>query len=297
VKLCGGVLPVALLVFSLLGCQSTPLRSMGLDGAPLPIDDARADEVLLNYFSEMDGRTGLRGSARVSLVGPDFNLNRPQRIVVERPGRVRFEVLALFDQLAAILVSDGDRYGFYDASTEKISRGYVTPRFLWDLAKIDLAPEQLVGLLLGAPEPSPGLARAGVWLEPDGRIVVAFAWPSGTPPAGCEMDLERGRFDSACYVDPSALADGGELFLFDREGRLVEIRSLAASGALRYRAIFEGYEALGGEGGVVFPKRVTIRSPGVESEARFDWKRVMLASDLSDRLFVLPQARRPGQGG
>ena len=284
-------------VLLLVGCQTAPRRSVDIAGASLPIDDARADVFLSDYFAQASERTGLRGSARVSLTGPDFRLNRPQRIVVERPGRLRFEVLGLFDQLAAVLVSDGRRFGFFEASTRRISRGHVTPTLLWDLAKIDLAPEEMVGLLLGAPEPSAGLSRAGVWLSAKGGVVVAFAWASHDQPEICDAEPERRRFDAVCYVSAAGLADGGEVFYFDSEGRLVEFHSLESGGELRFRAVFEKYSALAGSDGVIFPNQVTVQSPSVESEATFVWKRVMLDSPLSDRLFTLPEGPNERQGG
>ena len=66
---------------------------------------------------------------------------------------------------------------------------------------------------------------------------------------------------------------------------------------LRYRARFEDYAGLGeGEDRVEFPNLVTIESPAVRSQARFAWKRVMLATAVSDRLFQLP-ARGAERGG
>ncbi len=297
----GAILRVALLVFALSssGCRwlppSPPLVSS--TGTPLSIDDERASRVLETYLEATRDRRGLRGSARVALSGPDFKLNRPQRIVVERPARIRFEILGLFDQLAAVLVTDGRRFGFFEASSGQISRGRVSSRLLWNLAKIDLSPEEVVGLLLGTPEPAPGLARASVWLEPDGRLAMAFAWPSEARPEPCRADLTRGLFERDCFVPQAALAFGGEVFFCDEAGYLVEQRSLEADGLIRFRASFDRYEVLEGADGVNFPMRVTIRSPGVDSLARFEWKRVMLASELSDRLFRLPLRRSPGMGG
>jgi hypothetical protein len=265
-------------------------------GTPLAIDDARAGRILEAYLAVSEGRTGLRGSARVAVSGPDFKLNRPQRIVVERPARLRFEILGLFDQLAAVLATDGRQFGFFDASTGEISRGRVSPALLWELAKIDLTPEEAVGILLGAPRPSPGLARAGVWVERNGRMALAFAWPPEDSPRACRVDPTSGLFDRDCFVGEAALAGGGEVFIFDAEGQLVELRSLEFEGVIRYRVVFERYEPLEGADGVFFPMRITIRSPGVDSEARFDWKRIMLASELSDRLFRLPERRKSGQG-
>jgi len=292
------VRPVALILLALFlaGCRGTQPLLISTTGTPLAIDDARAGRVLETYLASSEHRNGLRGSARVAISGPDFKLNRPQRIVVERPARLRFEILGLFDQLVAVLATDGGRFGFYDASTGEISRGRVSSSLLWDLAKIDLSPDEAVGLLLGAPLPASGLARAGVWLEPNGRMALAFAWPTEASPRSCQTDPTRGLFDRACFVGEAALARGGEVFFFDTEGKLVELRSLEFEGVIRFRVLFEQYEPLEGADGVLFPMRITIRSPGVESEARFDWKRVMLASELSDRLFTLPERRKSGQG-
>lgn len=294
----GSIFPIALLLLLLLlgGCRSAPRLVISTTGTPLAVDDARANRVLETYLAAIEGRSGLRGSARVAISGPDFKLNRPQRIVVERPARLRFEILGLFDQLAAVLVTNGHHFGFFDAVTGEISRGRVSSSLLWDLAKIDLLPDEAVGLILATPEPAAGLARAAVWLEPDARIALAFAWPSEEPREACLADPTSRLFDRDCFVEQDALAEGGEVFYFDAEGKLVELRALESDGLIRFRVVFEQYEAIDGADGVFFPKRVTIRSPSVDSEARLDWKRVMLASDLSDRLFRLPERRKTGQG-
>jgi hypothetical protein len=294
------VIPVLGLLLSLIvtGCRTSPVVDFRLSGTMLPIDDARAERVLRDYLEFAQTRSALRGSARVHLEGPDFKLNRPQRIVVERPARIRFEVIGLFDQLVAMLATNGRIFGFYDASNGRVSRGLVTPTLLWDLAKIDLDLHEIVGLLLGAPIPNFGLARAGVWLEPDGGLVLAFAWPREEPDVACRENPIRSLLDSGCFTSFEALADGGEMFLFDVDGRLAEIRGLDAGGSIRFRATFEDYGSLDGEaGGVDFPNRVTIRSPEVESTARFVWKQVMLADELPDRLFTISERRVENRGG
>ncbi len=296
----GALIPAIGLLLSLVvaGCRTSPIVDLRLSGTMLPIDDARAERVLRSYLELVQTRSALRGSARVRLEGPDFKLNRPQRILVERPARVRFEVIGLFDQLAAMLATNGRIFGFYDASDGRVSRGVVTPTLLWDLAKIDLDLHEVVGLLLGAPMPSVGLARAGVWLEPDGGLVLAFAWPRDEPDGYCREDPTRSLLDSDCSTSVDALARGGEVFLFDVDGRLVEVRGLDPGGKLRFRATFEDYRLLDGEAaGVEFPNRVTIRSMEAESLARFVWKQVMLADELPDRLFMISAPRTANQGG
>jgi hypothetical protein len=296
----GALLPAVGLLLLLLvaGCRTSPPIDLQLAGTVLPIDDARAEFVLRNYLELVEARSALRGSARVLLEGPDFKLNRPQRILVERPARIRFEVIGLFDQLAAILATDGRRFDFYEASDGRVLRGRVTPALLWELAQIDLDIPEVVGLLLGAPRPSSGLARAAVWLQPDGGLVLVFAWPGNASDLKCTEDPAVSLLDADCFVSVDALDAGGEMFLFDVDGRLAEVRGLDPGGVIRFRATFEDYEPLDEDAGeVVFPNRVTIRSPGAESLARFDWKRVMLSDELSDRFFMIPERRPQNQDG
>ena len=282
------LLPI-LLAWAATGC-STALSTHFVRGRPLPLDDARASRVFDAYLEATATRNALRGSARVSLVGPDFKLNRPQNIVIERPARLRFEVIGLFEQLAAVLVSDGLHYGFYDAATGEMEQGPLTPTILWDLARVDVGVGEAVGLLLGAPRPPSGGGRAAVWQEADERIGLAFARAGALRSGACGEPVERGWTDPACFGGSNSLREGGDAFVFDRDGRLAELRAFDPDGVLRYRARFEEYRSLG-DGAVQgeFPNLVTIESAGARSEARFAWKRVMLAGAIEDRLFRLPE--------
>lgn len=287
-------IPLALALLGLLalfaaGCRTAPPPGF-LRGTPLPIDDPRATRLLDDYLARIAERNVLRGSARVILSGPDFKLNRPQNVVVARPARLRFEVVGLFEQLAAVLVADGDRYGFYDASNGAMEQGAVTPGLLWELAKVDVGIPEAVELLLGAPRPRAFGVRAAVWQEEADRIGIGFTAAHAHPRHDCPTDPERGWRDAACFAEAGALAEGGDAFVFDRDGRLVEVRAFLADGELRYRAQFEAYGALvEGSDRTDFPHVVTIESPAVGSEARFAWKRVMLGGEVADRLFRLPE--------
>jgi hypothetical protein len=283
-----------MLAATLAGCRSVPPpdAGFGLAGTRLAIDDVRADRVLRDYLALAGARSALRGAARVVLEGPDFKLNRPQRIVVERPARLRFEVIGLFDQLAALLATDGRSFGFYDASSATIARGRVTPGLLWDLARVDLGVHEAVALLLAAPVPSDGVARAAVWLDAEGGIALVFGWPEQEPDPSCRDAARSALLDAACFLPRASLADGGEVYRFDAKGRLAEVRDVEPGGALRFRASFEDYGPIEGETGAFdFPHRVTVRSPRTRALARFDWKRVALAPALSDRLFRIPERR------
>jgi len=289
---------LAIGAFNLACPRPLPVESH-FSGTPLAIDDPRASEVLVEHRDRVAQGRALRGSARVRLEGPDFKLNRPQRIAVARPGKLRFEVLGLFDVLAAMLVSDGIEFGFYDASTGEITRGPMTPALLWELAKLDLDAQEVVDLLLAAPLPSPDLARAGVWLEDDAGITVAYApLDEVDPGAGCAIGAGAGPLaagERPCHASLDDLARGGEIFRFDAHGLLREMRSIDSGWVTRYRASFDEYTDLEGTQGFRrFPMRLTIRSPQLEAWARFEWKRVMLANQLPDRFFTIAAQRESG---
>jgi hypothetical protein len=294
---------VGLGILLLAGCRTIPpLEGLTID-TPLAIDDPRAERVLERHLARAEARPALRGLARVAIEGPDFKLNRPQRIAISRPARLRFEVLGLFDQLAGLLVTNGREYGFFDASTGEVMRGRLRSSLLWDLARIDLEPREVVGILLGAPTPSSGTARAAVWLDGEQRLAVAFAWPDaprGRDPE-CGLDAHRSRFDRRCFLGLAALDAGGEIFLFDADDRLVELRALGAGGGLRFRVRFDDFEPLAeeaqpGEPGD-FAHRVRLHSPEIGSEAQFLWKRVRLDDELSDRFFELPEGAGSERSG
>lgn len=296
-----------LLLLWIAGCRTGPPPLARSLGAPLAVDDPRGERALQRHLALVSARPALRGLARVALEGPDFKLNRPQRIAVERPDRLRFEVLGLFDQLAGLLVVDRGDYGFFDASHGEIVHGEVRPTLLWELTRIDLEAAEVVGLLLGAPMPSAGAARAGIWLQPNGHLAIAFAWPEpqARRPAACHLEVGPALFEPDCFLESSAIEAGGEIFFFDESERLRELRVLEPEGRIRFRAIFEDYAPLApgevadealSEGGA-FARTVTVQSPGIESTARFVWKRVMLARSLSDRFFQIPEPDGRGQGG
>lgn len=275
--------PRVALLFSFLfvlafatACPKPPAPDALITGTPLPLDDPRSLDVMAAHEARASMGAALRGSARVSISRPDFDLKRPQRIAIARPDRLRFEVLGLFDVLAAVLATDGETFGFFDASTGDVTRGFVTADLLWDVTGLDLSTDEVAGLLLAAPTPSMDLVLSAAWVEADEGITVAYG-PGVAGPTPTLRDLEA----------------GGEFFRFDAQGLLREVRALDSGWVTRYRASFDAYEDTDASdsrngGSRPYPKRITIRSPSVEAIALFEWKRVMLTDELPDRIFMIP---------
>ena len=244
---------------SVSGCRTAP-PSAGPDpfegGRPLALDDARVTAYLDQLRSAAEQRRSLVGTARLSLEAPELRFRRPQRLAIRRPADLRVEVLGLFGQVAAILVTDGARYQLWDGGQKRLEEGEVSPELLWSVARIDLSPVEAVDLLLGGLSPAHGLALVAAAETPAGGIVVALGH------------------------DPAA---GDQLIEFDRAGRVT--RALRrVGGRLLWSAAFEDYRDLGGH---LFAHKIAIDFPRFDARAAFAFDSAELNRELSNEVFAL----------
>ena len=246
------LLPLSLL----LACRTS------MPGVVLDPGDPRPEALMESMRRRAEGRPALRASAKLDLRAPDLRFNRPQRLAVARPMRLRVEVLGLFNQLAAVLVTNGLVYQVYDAREATLEEGLVSEGLLWRVARVDLSPADAVDILLGTPMPEKGLSSGAARLYADGGIVVEL-----------RDDVERLR----------------QRFAFDARGNLASMESFAEDGELAWRARFSSYRDVPAPGGgdEAFAFDVELEFPRVEAEAHLSFKRVDLASGLPDELFAL----------
>ncbi len=254
---------LSLLLMFGVGCR-TPLP-----GTLLPAGDPLPELRLEALRSAAGSRVALRATARLDLDGPGLELNRPQRIALERPARLRVEILGLFNQLAAVVVTDGTAYQVYRAGEGDLETGLVHADLLWNVARIDLLPGEAVDLLLGVPRPDPTLVRSAARRFEDGAL-----------------EIER--------VDSSDVLR--ERLRFDASGRLAALARFDRAGGLVFTARFADYRDVEAEGGsdgearvaaAQFAYEVDLDFPRVEATARFQFKRVSLPADIPDGLFEL----------
>ncbi len=239
-------------------------------GVLLGPDDPRPAALVAGLEVRAESPAALRARARLDLDARDVSLDRPQRLAVERPARLRVEVLGLFDQLAAVVVTNGDTYQVFDARSRDLEDGVVDPHLLWRVARVDLAPAEAVDLMLGGPRPDPSLREGEAREHANGDVAVT-------------------------RIDGDGLAR--EAYRFDAAGRVVEATLFDATGALVWRAAFDDYRAIaspdGGE--VAFAHDVRLEFPRVDARARLVFKTVVLADDLPDALFALELPGRSGR--
>lgn len=258
--------PLALLIplCLLVACRAP------LPGVPIPDDDPRPEALLESLQDSIESRSALRARANLDLDAPDIHFDRPQRLAVARPARMRVEVLGLFDQLAAVVVTNGDRYQVYDVRNEGLEEGVVDAGLLWRIARVDLVPEVAVDILLGAPRSDPGLSNGGAWLQEDGSIAFARVDRRG---------VQR------------------ETYRFDVAGRITERATYDEAGELAWRAQFSDYRPVfsPSAGDVAFAHDVLLDFPRVSARVRMVFKKVMLSEDLPEALFVLQLPDRSSQ--
>jgi len=202
-------------------------------------------------------RSSLRGALRLSLDAPDLRFRRPQRLAVVRPSRMRVETLGLFGQIAAVIVTDGSSFQFFEAASGEVESGEVTPDLLWRLARVDLSPTEAVALLLGAPTPDRAWQRAGAEALEDGGVAVEYRDSSGSL---------RQRYE------------------FGSEGQLLELETRDSEQRPTWRAHFADHRELEGS---PFAYQVELVSHRVDARAELHFSDVVLNPELPDELFVL----------
>lgn len=248
----------------LSGCatQMTPSRSEPLDRATrLAIEDPRVVSMADVLAATAGHRHSLVGEARLSLEAPSLRFSRPQRVALMRPASLRVEILGLFSQIAAILTTDGTRYQFYDAGNPGIEEGETGRGLLWQVARVDLEPDEVVGLLLGAPV-HPGSLLEAAGLLHDGTLLLAFRYAE-----------DRSR----------------RVFEFDVSGQLARVRQRSADDRLLWEAAYSDYRTRR-EG--AFAHQIDVDFPAQAARTSFRFQTAELNRDLPASTFVLEKPSR-----
>ncbi len=231
---------------------------------PVPTPDAasqRLGRALMESQREREGlRHALRGRSRVSLDGAVNGSFSKQVVLLERPARLRLEVIGLLNQRVAILATDGDRYALFRRESPELERGAVHPGVLWEVAGVPLTPELAVALLLGLP-PVP---------EPDAPFYAT-------------------RDGGAVEVNFRGVGDSLRSFHFDTLGRLVAFRLAGSKGELLLDVRYGDFRDVG-DGS--FAHNLELSFPEQEAKATVAFREVELNPEIAPELFELS----PGSG-
>jgi len=229
---------------------------------PLPAEDPRPAALLGGLAHAAEGRRALRGVAQLALEGPHGSGRARQVLVLERPARLRVEVMGVLDQTLVVLTTDGEHYRLLRVPERSFDSGLVYPDLLRDVAGLAVTPEQAVELLLGVPLPPAGTHIEGAALLGEGG-----------------MRVEVGAGGGA----------GRQVFEFDAASRLRRWAELGPTGEEISEARFDDYRPLGGE---AFAHDIALVDRVSGARARVSFASVELNPALPPGVFELATGGR-----
>jgi hypothetical protein len=238
--------PALLALLLLCGCAQLPWRARGV---PVPLD--AAGEALAALSRSAVERNTLRARGRLELEGPGRDSRVDEVVLAQRPDRLRLEALSPLGQALSLLVTDGERFGFFDGQV--LESGPLEPSVLRERIGIALEPREAVEVLLASPGALGGAPHA--------------AWQDGP--------------------ELWVLLDGWRVMI-DPDGELAALEALDPGGRLRWRARYLGWRDVPGGR---FPQSLAIEFPRSRVAARLMLSRVELNAALDPAHFRVPERR------
>ncbi|HEX9814495.1 MAG TPA: DUF4292 domain-containing protein [Myxococcota bacterium] len=239
---------------------------------PLSPGDSRPDQLLDDWAQRASQRLRLRGLARLAVDRDDgsVQIRGKQLVILERPSRLRVEILGFLNQSLAVIATDGEGFEVYRAEDQSYEAGEVDEHLLWNEAGIDLRPDEAVAVLLGIPISEPLPAPSNAVRDREGRIRIDLA-------------------DARGFV--------AQRVTFDPSGRLRVFEVLDDSGAVLWVAQFDAYRDVDGS---PFAHSIDVDVRSGRTHAEIAFSNVELNPDLPPgifRLFPSGQGDRPAADG
>jgi outer membrane lipoprotein-sorting protein len=202
---------------------------------------------------QREARLSLRALARMTYEGPDERTRARQVLLVERPQRLRIELLSALGTAFVLTAGDGT-LAAYVRGDSAVYRGRATRANLQRYARVDLGVADAVELLLGtAPQRSAH------------HEVVSFDPTSGGIQLWRETD------------------DGAQVIWFDRSLQTTATEDRDSEGRVQWRARFESFSP--SQAGM--PERIAIEVPADGRRLAFELTEMEINPELAATLFTL----------
>lgn len=196
------------LLFAVLTSGCSTVRRMTVP--PRPQVMPTAEQLQAHLAARRQVVHSLRALARLHYRHPEATSVSSEAIVVERPDRLRIEVLSFLGAVF-VLTSQENAFTVYARHENTIYRGAASPKNMWRYARIGLPVVDLVDLVLGTPP-----QRDTKWTH--------VTW-----------DAENGWVQLSQELDSGALV----VWFEDELPRAAELRD--AYGEIQWRAMFNKY--------------------------------------------------------
>lgn len=248
------LLPIVALVFTAAcGVTQKPILY------PAPAHLPTAAELTSSLTQRREQLHSLRALARLRYTDPKESNSSRQALIVERPGRVRVEVLSLMGA-AFLLTADDTTLVAYVPGERTVYRGTASPENLWRYTRLWMPVRDLVDVVLGTPDVSAD-ATGNVTFEPEsGRIRLQH------------------------------IADEGEAAVwFSTDGLPVAAERRSRNGVVLWQTRYGGYEA---HDGITVATQIALELPRFSRTMELSLAEIELNPKLDSRLFAL----QPPQG-
>jgi outer membrane lipoprotein-sorting protein len=245
--------PLLLLVALLAGC--TGLRVRPTPPRTVPPEAVSAESLLRGVDNRSASLHSFRALADMHYVGPKDKLAVKEIVVVERPDRLRIEMMSAFG-VALQIASDGQHLSAYHRGERTYYRGKATPDNLARFTRLELDLRDVADLLIGLP---PGRLRLG-------RASIAFE-----PPLGF-------------WRVTTALAGGGSQTMWFDPDTLLTVRAEETDrrGTVLYKAAYSNYTTVSG---VPIPREVRFEVPEQSAKIDLRYSEISLNGQLPLDLF------------
>ncbi len=209
----------------------------------------------------------MRAEARVDQRGAEGRIRGTVLMMLERPGRLRFDAMTQFGP-AAVLTSDGPAFELLDQREGRFLRGRSCPSNIARLLGVELSGEDLL-LLLSGDSPRIEAAHRAISCTGDGSYLILLEGQGGE-----RQELE--------YDVPASDRDAAPS---EQHLRLRRSERHDADGERVYRVTYDDYREVDVEGGgrVAMPFAIHFVADGADTLVRF--RRVEVGVQLEDASF------------
>lgn len=232
--------------------RQVPPPDYGPEG---PVADPGA--VLARVCARGERLRSISGEAQSRLWNAKGSVKLTALVAAERPDRLRVDALSFFGQPVASLATNGQRFAYHDLEGGRFTEGVPSARNLARFLGIEVAPADVVALLLGDLPFVPAEASPAMALSLEG-YTLTLADPAGET------------------LTATIAPDGA---------RPIAVRIARPGGVLAWEARFEDHEDVGGE---QLPRTIRVED-GAGAGVELTWKERTLNAPISADTFSIPR--------
>lgn len=193
----------------------------------------------------------LQGDAKLRVVSPQGKGTVSLFVALSRPSLVHLETLDFFGKPLGVLVSNGERFGFYQAEENRFYQGPATPENISRFLPVALPQEELVAIMLGQAPRIPATAKALTLDRGEGAY---------------RLTLTHGEVTQTLLIDPASH----------------RVLRSQVTGVRSYNLRFDDFQTTGT---VVFPRTAELMARSVETELEIRYTDVTLNAPPDLTLF------------